>query len=532
MVIPRVAKEIRALQRAVFSAYRRVPVRWRLGGGSAALTFVILAGFAVVTDVLTDRQIANSFYARDTTAIASLANRISPVYDANIHAVVCQGAVYDPANQEAEIRLFADDSSRTLLCSDRLNTKTGQLLNEPRFSPTMAAAELSAAHTAYFENGYRVNVDQVSLPVASGKSRRPGSLLYALPLSSLYETTREVRIFLTAGVLGGAILSLLAGLIVAQRAMRPVSSLTEAAREIERTRDPSLRIPHPEAEDEVAELARTLESMLGALAGARNETEGALTRQREFVADASHELRTPLTSVLANLELLADELSGEQADSANAALRSTRRMRRLVADLLLLARADVGRLQARTATDLADCLTDAASELTPTLANHDLTIDAGSAVVDGINDDLHRLILNLLENAISHTPPGSHIHAASGIEDGRPTLTVEDDGPGIPAELQARVFERFVRGGGDAGHGPRGSGLGLAIVDAVAGVHDATVELKSLPQLHGTRFTITFPASSAAATTDAAAPSREGAETLGQTSTTTGRTIGRRRNRS
>ena len=70
-------------------------------------------------------------------------------------------------------------------------------------------------------------------------------------------------------------------------------------------------------------------------------------RQREFVADASHELRTPLTSVLANLELLADELEGEQADSAKSALRSTRRMRRLVADLLLLARADVGRQQPR-----------------------------------------------------------------------------------------------------------------------------------------------------------------------------------------
>ncbi len=75
-------------------------------------------------------------------------------------------------------------------------------------------------------------------------------------------------------------------------------------------------------------------------------------RQREFVADASHELRTPLTSVLANLELLADELEGEQADSAKSALRSTRRMRRLVADLLLLARADVGRQQQRRPTDL------------------------------------------------------------------------------------------------------------------------------------------------------------------------------------
>ena len=86
--------------------------------------------------------------------------------------------------------------------------------------------------------------------------------------------------------------------------------------------------------------------MLGALDAARSETQAMLERQREFVADASHELRTPLTSVLANLELLAEELDGEQADTAEAALRSTRRMRRLVGDLLLLARADARRAPA------------------------------------------------------------------------------------------------------------------------------------------------------------------------------------------
>ena len=170
--------------------------------------------------------------------------------------------------------------------------------------------------------------------------RRRSTLLYARPLSDVDHTLARVRFFLILGVLGGTVLALLAGLATAQRAMRPIAELTDAAREIERTRDPSRRIPHPEADDEVAELARTLEGMLGALDAARAETEAMLDRQREFVADASHELRTPLTSVLANLELLAEELDGEQAETAEAALRSTRRMRRLVGDLLLLARAD------------------------------------------------------------------------------------------------------------------------------------------------------------------------------------------------
>ena len=130
--------------------------------------------------------------------------------------------------------------------------------------------------------------------------------------------------------------------------------LTETARTIERTRDPSRRIPHPEAEDEVAELARTLDGMLHALDEARSETEATLARQREFVADASHELRTPLTSVLANLELLEEVLEGEQREAAASALRSSRRMRRLVADLLLLARADAGRITRHEPVDVAE----------------------------------------------------------------------------------------------------------------------------------------------------------------------------------
>jgi len=139
--------------------------------------------------------------------------------------------------------------------------------------------------------------------------------------------------------------------------MRPVSVLTAKAREIASTRDPSLRIPEPETDDEVGELARTLEQMLRELDAARSETEQMMQVQREFVADASHELRTPLTSILANLELLEDRLepTGRRADEGEmieSALRSSRRMSRLVSDLLLLARADAGRTGARRECDL------------------------------------------------------------------------------------------------------------------------------------------------------------------------------------
>ena len=252
-------------------------------------------------------------------------------------------------------------------------------------------------------------------------------------------------------------------------------------------------------------------------------------RQREFVADASHELRTPLTSVLANLELLADELEGEQADSAKSALRSTRRMRRLVADLLLLARADVGRQQPQRLTDLATHLTDAAAELGPGLDDHEVTIDAGAGSGRGHRRrsppaDPQPARERAQPHAARHAHQGHQRHARRP-----PVLVVEDDGPGIDPALQRRVFERFVRGGGDTAS--RGTGLGLAIVDAVASSHGATVRMTSLPELHGTRFEITFP--DGACRTRPTRRSRATAELgIAQTSTTTGRTIGRRRSRS
>jgi signal transduction histidine kinase len=518
------ASDIRRVLRSVFSAYRRVPVRWRLGGGSAALTFVILASVAIVTDVLTDRQLSSSFRAQTTGALGRLSGKLGVTYDASTGQVSCAADLVSyAASDDAQIRFFA--SNGKLLCSQAYDATDTTAINSPHLAPPQRYAH---PRQTFVQNGYYV-ATQGGISYKGPHGDRSGWLYYARPLSSLDTTISEVRVYLAGGVLVGTILAMLAGLLVAQRAMRPVVELTEAAREIARTRDPSLRIPHPEAEDEVADLARTLQAMLGALAAARNESESALMRQREFVADASHELRTPLTSVLANLELLADELDGEQAESAKSALRSTRRMRRLVADLLLLARADVGRLQPHRLTNLAAHLTDAAAELGPGLDDHVMVINAEPAPVDGFGDDLHRLILNLVENAISHTPAGTQIMASSGIRDGHPVVIVEDDGPGIDPALQRHVFERFVRGGGDTGS--RGTGLGLAIVDAVATSHAATVTMTSLPELRGTRFEIRFPPA-VNDEADAALPPTAELGLVGQTSTTTGRTIGRRRSRS
>jgi signal transduction histidine kinase len=480
---------------------------------------VILASFATGVGILTTHRVREEFQASTQVALEKLRTQIGVSYHPADGQTSCSTHIYDFDSGEApQIRLF-DDFGK-LLCSQALDAQ-GTPINVPALTPPDTAADTASS----VQNGYQIYADYITW-----KPYGEGWLIYAQPLSNTNQTIAKVELFLTLGVLGGSILALLAGLFVAERAMRPVAELTDVAREIERTRDPTLRIPHPEADDEVAELARTLESMLSALDEARAETESSLARQREFVADAGHELRTPLTSVLANLELLADELDGEQADSAKAALRSTRRMRRLVGDLLLLARADAERQHPHRPTDLAEVLMEAAGELLPVAEHHELTVYPGHAVIDGDRDDLHRLLLNLLENALSHTPAGTPIRARSGIENGHPTLIVEDDGPGIPAGLQQRVFDRFVRGGGDAGSGARGTGLGLAIVRAVADSHQAVVTLgnQNIDSEHpGTRFVITFPVQA-----DAESAAGVAAADAAQTSTTTGRIIGRRRSRS
>jgi len=359
----------------------------------------------------------------------------------------------------------------------------------PEGSPWFGAPERSAQTL----HNYRVLARTAPVRL-DGVPRGHVFVQYAKSVDETEATVRRVELFLLLGVLGGTALALLAGLSIARRAMKPITELTSSAAEIARTRDPSREIAQPAAEDEVAKLARTLQGMLHELDEARGETEAALARQRQFVADASHELRTPLTSVLANLELLAETLDGDQGEAASSALRSSRRMRRLVADLLLLARNDAAKPTVREHCDLAQIVVEAAGELGALADGHEIVIDTSPAPVYGVRDELHRVGINLLENAIRYTPAGTEIRVSTATTQSEMVeLVVEDDGPGVPPELAESLFERFVRGAGDRG----GSfGLGLAIVQSIATSHGGTVTLEPPLQGTGARFVVRLPSSS------------------------------------
>ncbi|HEY5260779.1 MAG TPA: HAMP domain-containing sensor histidine kinase [Solirubrobacteraceae bacterium] len=460
--------------------FDRQPIRVRLAGVSALLTFTILCAFALVVGSVTVHRIRSDF----DREVAVSADNLAGLLQVEVTGSYIQGfrlKVVNPPN----LNHLATSEDAVV----RILNESGKALVS-----TTGAPELGLANEANVD-GYRVYTKAVPL---TGPAGGVVIVQYGRRLSDLDSTIARVELLLLLGVLAGTGLALLAGMTIARRAMAPIAELTSTAEEIARTRDPSRRMPEPQAEDEVAELARTLAGMLRELDAAHAETEATLARQRQFVADASHELRTPLTSVLANLELLAESLHGEEADAARSALRSSRRMRRLVADLLLLARTDVGRVVRREPCDLAQIVVEATAELGPVSAEHDISLDVGRVgpvIVQASRDELHRLVINLIENALRHTPPGTEIRVCTeATSTERVRLIVEDDGPGVPEYLLSTLFERFVRGAGDRG----GSfGLGLAIVQAVAESHGGSVALE---QTHpgtehpGARFVVTLPA--------------------------------------
>ncbi|HEY2535428.1 MAG TPA: HAMP domain-containing sensor histidine kinase [Solirubrobacteraceae bacterium] len=447
------------------------------------MTFTILCAFAIAIGSLTVRRIRSDFNREVETTAQQLPKQLSIRVNPTTYKI------------ESIVPPLEDLVTPPHTAVIRVLTLGGATVEQaPSNAPNLGTPSDDPRTIA----GYRV----ISLPATigiAGSGEPIGRVViqYGRSVADTNATIARVELFLLLGVFAGAAFALLAGVAIARRAMAPIAELTATAEQIARTRDPSRSVPQPQADDEVGELARTLEGMLRELDAARGETEAMLARQRRFVADASHELRTPLTSVLANLELLAESLHGEEGDAARSALRSSRRMRRLVADLLLLARTDVGRVVPHEPCDLAQIVVEAAGELGPVSEAHDIELDVHATPVEGARDELHRLTINLIENALRHTPPGSEIRVSTRLLGDQAQLIVEDDGPGVPAELAPTLFERFVRGAGDRG----GSfGLGLAIVRAVADSHGGSVRLETHDP-HGARFIVDLPASAASGAT-------------------------------
>lgn len=475
----------------------RLPIRLKLAVVSAGLTFVILLLFAVVVGALTENRVKAGFNDELRATAADLQEQLRVQRDLS-------GEPRLGVESATTLRAAAAGGAAI-----RVVNRVGAVLNQTPRAPDLGPPVEGSVRDV---GDFRV----VARPLFAASLDRSGSfrsrpspvdgavafVQYAKPRRNLQGTLGRLHLFLAFGVLGGTGLAFLAGFAVARRAMRPIAGLTQAAQQVARTRDPAISLPKPVAKDEVATLAHTLEDMLRELDAARAETEAALERQREFVADASHELRTPLTSILANLELLEEEITqeggpgdrGAAAEIAGSALRSSHRMRRLVGDLLLLARADAGRREPSRPVDLSAVVRDATREAQPLASGHTLVLDlppeGDPPMLEGSADDLHRLVLNLVENAYLHTPSGTPVVVSVRRAKEELVLEVADRGPGVAVEVRGHVFERFTREGGETASG---SGLGLSIVRAVADSHGGKVEVRDA-EGGGAVFAVTLPA--------------------------------------
>jgi signal transduction histidine kinase len=301
----------------------------------------------------------------------------------------------------------------------------------------------------------------------------PGGPYVILVAQSLNAAERSVATVVTLLATGLPILLLVVGgvtFVFAGWSLRPVEAIRRRVADIS-SRDLSGRVPVPEAQDEVARLADTMNAMLARL-------ESAQATQRRFVADASHELRSPLATLRANVELAADPRTASMA-SAETVLAETDRLERMVADLLLLAKADEHGLRIdRSDVDLDDLVLAERARL----RTRPGLIVGGQVRAVQVLGDRHQLaqaLRNVVDNAVLHTT--SRVDLDVRIDAEHVDIEVSDDGSGIPAADRERVFDRFVRLDDSRARSAGGSGLGLAIVREVVTAHGGTVTVDDSP---------------------------------------------------
>ncbi len=336
-----------------------------------------------------------------------------------------------------------------------------------------------------------------------------GSLVVGVPLHEVDETILQL-------VSLAALLSLLAivGTVFASRSLivrslRPLNRVAATAQQVSQLRLDrgevalAVRVPPGDANpaSEVGRVGQAINHMLNNVEEALAARQASETKVRQFVADASHELRNPLAAIRGYAELTRrdrEQLPTEAAYAMSRVESEAERMSHLVEDMLLLARLDAGPDLDLQPCDLSEIVINGVSDARAAGPDHawQLTLPHYPVIAYGDQHRLQQVMANLLANARTHTPPGTHVRTEVSVSEADAVITVTDNGPGIPPEVSNRVFERFARGDAsrtrtaDARTGGS-TGLGLAIVAAVVEAHHGSVAVASQPG--HTRFTVRLP---------------------------------------
>lgn len=318
----------------------------------------------------------------------------------------------------------------------------------------------------------------------------------SVPTASIDQSVTTTRLILFLGIAGALVVAAALTFPLMGVALGPLLEMERVSTRIANG-NLSLRLEEPAARDEVGRLARSFNRMVARL-------EKVFARQKQFVADVSHELRTPLTGLGGSLEMLLLEANNGDVEAAHRLMRGmymeVERMQRLVEDLLVLSRLDEGRISTRKETVyMESLLREVVTQAQQLACGQELSCIIASPlpVVYGNADQLQRVLLNLLENAVKFTPATGRISVTAGdTEEGMLLLEVRDTGIGIPAASLPYVFDRFYRVDQSRTRSSQqsqsGSGLGLSIAQGLVHAHSGTIEIHSSVD-DGTTVTILLP---------------------------------------
>jgi heavy metal sensor kinase len=291
------------------------------------------------------------------------------------------------------------------------------------------------------------------------------------------------------GIPAALLIAAAGGYLLARKSLAPVTAMSVKARQIG-AETLGQRIEVGDARDELAFLASTLNDLLERL-------QRSFESQRRFMADASHELRTPISIIQGEADVILgrdDRGAAEYRESIEIMRKSSRRLTRIVDDLFLLARTDAGSYpMSKSRIDLEEAIQDCVRIMRSIAAAKDVEVTCDvprDSVVTADSDLLHRLLLNLIDNAVKFTGNGGRVRievARAGMHE----IRVHDSGPGIAAADRPRIFERFFRGDRIRG-ATTGAGLGLPIARWIAEVHGGSLHVES-SDANGTTFLVTLP---------------------------------------
>lgn len=335
-------------------------------------------------------------------------------------------------------------------------------------------------------NGLRVTV----VPLSSDQAL--GFAAVAEPLSVIEDGLSELRRDLFAGVLLVLLLASAGGYFLARKSLAPVASMNSQTQRIS-AENLSARLDVTNPRDELGRLATTINDLLTRL-------ENAFKEQQRFIADASHELRTPLAVLRGETEVALGKTRTieEYQQSLSLIQDEAEGLSRIVEDLFILARQPINTRVAlnKERVSLNEAVRDCARAAQVLAFRKGVRLklenDSPSIALNGDEDLIKRMLLNLLDNAVKYTPAGGEISLALVRQNGNAEIVVRDTGIGIPAEAQPRVFDRFYRVDKARARTMGGAGLGLSIAQWIVEVHGGSINLASTPG-HGSTFTIVLP---------------------------------------